>query len=85
LAATSSIKESLTARINSVISTTHLPKDTAGYYSIRTGVRIKKAEWEQFTTEEQRDIFVSANEIVDIGQYSFAIGDINQVMFVPFK
>ncbi len=79
------IKEPLTARINSVISSTHIPEDTAGYYLIRTGGRIKKADWKPLTTEEQRDILVSAKQIVGTGQYNCAIGDTDQVVFVPFK
>ncbi len=79
------VKQPITARINQVISTTHVPASKAGYYLIRRGGRIKKADWKPLTTEEGRDIIVSAKQIVGCGQYNCAIGDTDQVLFVPFK
>lgn len=79
------IKEPLTARINQVVSSTFVPADADGYYLIRRGGRIKKADWKNLTLENGRDIEVSGSKVVGVGQYNCAIGDTDQVLFVPFK
>ena len=79
------VSEPLTARINQVISSTFVPADKDGYYLVRTGGRIRKADWKGLTIENQRDIEVSGVDFVGVGQYNCAVGDTYQVMFVPFK
>mgnify|MGYP007055198423 CR=1 FL=1 len=79
------VVEPLTARINNVISTTFVDKDVNGYWLVRAGGRIKKADWKALTIDTARDIEVSGEKFVGVGQYNCAIGDTDQVLFVPFK
>ncbi len=79
------VVEPLTARINQVVSSTKVPKSKNGYYLIQHGGRIQKADWKPLTTESGRDILVSAEQLVGVGQYNCAVGDTDQVLFVPFK
>lgn len=79
------VSQPLTARIDSIISTTHVPTDDNGYYLIRKGGKIQTADWMLLTTESDRDILTSAEQIAGRAQYNCAIGEQDQVMFVPFK
>lgn len=83
--ANGTIKEPLTARINNVISSTFVGANVNGYWLVRTGGRIQKADWKPLTIETDRDILSSAEQFVGVGQYNCAIGDTDQVLFVPFK
>jgi len=77
------VNEPLTARIAGVINTTHI--DSGSYYMVMPGRKNKRGVWKDLSTESQRDITASAENIVGVGRYNAAIGEQNQVKRIPLS
>ena len=73
------VNEPLTPRVQGIISTTHIPANSTGWYMVMPGRKNKRGVWKDLTTESQRDITASAENIVGTGQYNAAIGEQDQV------
>lgn len=73
------VNQPLTARIEGVIGTTHIPAGHSGWYLVLPNRKLKRADWMDLTTEQDRNIVKSATDMVGRGQYNAAIGDSDQV------
>lgn len=78
------VGQPLAARIAGIIGTTEVPANSAGWYLVLPGRKIKRGDWKDLTVESDRDITVSATNMVGVGQYNAAIGDSDQVRRVLF-
>lgn len=78
------VSQPLTARIQGVIGTTHVPAADTGWYLVLPGRKIKRGVWKDLTTEQGRNIEKSATDIVGVGQFNAAIGDTAQVRRCKF-
>lgn len=78
-------KEPIAFSVRNVISTTHVPANTNGYYLVLPGRKIKRGLWMDVKLESKRDIATSAEDWVGRTQYNAAIADQNQVRRVLFS
>ena len=79
------VGQPLAYSIGGVISTTHVPANSSGYYLVLPGRKLKRGVWKDLTVESARNVYVSAEDIVGVGQYNAAIGDSDQVRRVLFS
>jgi len=77
--------EPLAYRINGIISTTKVLAASTGWYLVLPGRKNKRGVWKDLTVEDARNAYVSANDLVGVGQYNAAIGDSAQVRRVLFS
>lgn len=73
------VSQPLTARIQGVIGTTHIPAGHSGWYLVMPGRKLKRADWLDLTVEQARNAHKSATDLVGKGRYNAAIGDSDQV------
>lgn len=78
------VGEPLAHRIAGIIGTTHVPAADTGWYMVLPGRKIKRGDWKDLTVESARNAYVSAEDLVGVGQYNAAIGDSNQVRRVKY-
>ena len=76
--------EPLVARIAGVIATNYVAPDDNGYYLALPGRRIARGVWQDLQTEQARDIYKRADDIVGTAQYNAILGDNTQVRRVLF-
>ncbi len=74
-----------TARVSSIITTNRVGASEGGYYMIVPKGKLKTGNWKELTTENKRDVYTSANDVVGVAQYNCAAAEAKQVLFVPFK
>ncbi|RCX32074.1 hypothetical protein [Thioalbus denitrificans] len=79
------VSQPLAHRIGGIIGTTHVSASDTGWYLVLPGRKIKRGVWKDLTTETDRNIYVSATDIVGVGQYNAAIGDTDQVKRCKFS
>lgn len=70
--------------VRSVVSTTHIPANSTGYYLVLPGRKIKRGLWKDLTVEDARNAYVRATDLVGTMQFNAAIGDVAQVRRVKF-
>lgn len=73
------VSQPLAHRIAGIIGTTNVAAADTGWYLVLPGRKIKRGVWKDLSVESDRDIEVSATNIVGVGQYNAAIGDSAQV------
>ena len=76
--------EPITARIAGVISTNHVAPDDTGYYLVLPGRNAVRGLWQDLQTEQVRDAYKRADDIVGTAQYAAILGDNSQVRRVLF-
>lgn len=79
------VGQPLVHRIGGIIGTTNVPAADTGSYLVLPGRKIKRGVWMDLTTESDRNIITSAEDIVARGQYNAAIGDSTQVKRVLYS
>lgn len=73
------VSQPLTVGIDAIIGTTHIPASDTGWYLVLPRRKIKRAVWQDLTVESNRNIYVSATDLVGQGKYNAAIGDSAQI------
>jgi hypothetical protein len=73
------VSQPLAHRIAGIIGTTNVAAADTGWYLVLPGRKIKRGIWKDLTVESDRDIEVSATNMVGVGQFNAAIGDSAQV------
>lgn len=70
--------------VRGVIMSTEIPANSAGYYLVLPGRKLKRADWQDLTVRSAHDIYTNAEDWVARGKYNAAIGDAAQVRRVMF-
>jgi len=78
------VGEPLAHRSDGIIGTTEGAAADTGWYLVLPGRKMKRADWKDLTVESARNIAVSAEDLVGVGQFNAAIGDSNQVRRVKY-
>ena len=79
------VSEPLAHRIDGIIGTTEVSSSDTGWYLILPGRKIKRGLWKDLTVESTRNTYVSAEDLVGVGQFNAAIGDSNQVRRIKYS
>lgn len=78
------VSQPVAYRVGGVISTSHVAAADTGYYLVLPGRKIKRGVWLDLSTENARNVYSSATDIVARGRYNAAIGDTAQIRRVKY-
>lgn len=70
--------------VRAVITSTHIPANSTGYYLVLPGRKIKRADWQDLTVVSDNNIYTNATDWVGRGKFNAIIGDQAQVRRVLF-
>lgn len=78
-------KQPIAFTVQGVIATPYVAESDTGYYLVLPGRKLKRGLWLDLTTEMQRNIYTSAQDIVGKGRFNAIIGDTAQVSRVLYS